>query len=138
MTTTGYKDLSGNDLSTLFDIYVTGIQANPTGYQLITGDDLNTIFAKFVTGTPVAATGYKISTGADLSTVFAPLPPPIPNFPTKQSSVLDIGKYVYANTDGTTCVFATQGSSPAGDTHSYLYWSDDFGATLNKATEVKK
>ena len=129
MTTTGYKDLSGNDLSTLFDTYVTGIQANPTGYQLITGADLNTRFAKFVTGTPVAATGYKISTGADLSTVFAPPP----NFPTKQSSVLNIGTFVYANTDGTTCVFATQGSSPAGDTHSYLYWSDDFGATLNKA-----
>jgi hypothetical protein len=59
---------------------------------------------------------------------------PVPAFPTAQSSVSGIGTYNCVSVDGANCVFATQGELPAGSPHSYLYWSNDFGATLNKAT----
>ena len=132
MATTGYKRLTGTaDLSTLFDTYVSGTQANPTGYKLANGNDLSTRFAPYVSGTQVTATGYKLANGDDISTLFAPI---IASFPTAQSSVPGIGNNVCVSMDGSNCVICCQGGAPAGDTYTFLYWSNDFGATLTKAT----
>lgn len=60
--------------------------------------------------------------------------PPVPAFPTVQASVPGIGTYNYVSMDGPNCVFATRGEIPAGSPYSYLYWSNDFGATLIRAT----
>lgn len=132
MATTGYNILTGPaDLSTVFDSYVSGTQVAPTGYKLANGDDLSTRFAPYVSGTQAAPTGYKLENGDDLRSVFAPTPPP---FPTVQSSVPGIGTYNCVSMNGSNCVFATRGEVPTGSPHSYLYWSNDFGATVTRST----
>ena len=134
MTTTGFKNSVGVDIGTLFDPYVSGSQATATGYLDLSGNDLSTRFAPYVSGSQSATTGYNIAAGSDLNAVFAPLTPPAPAFPTLQSSVIGIGKYTAANLDGSNMVMCCQGSLPVGDTYTYLYWSDNYASTLNKAT----
>jgi hypothetical protein len=135
MATTGYRDASNNDLSTIFDIYVSGTQANLTGYLDLSGNDLSTRFVPYVSGTQATATGYKLANGNDISNVFAPKPDPVPNFGTETTAFPGgAGNYQSVSMDGSNCVFSTQGGNAAGDARAYLYWSDNFGGTLNKAT----
>jgi hypothetical protein len=124
MATTGYRLSTGFDLSTVFDPYVSGTQSNPTGYQDASGNDLSTRFAPYVSGPQANPTGYKLSTGSDLSTVFTPN---APSFPVSRSPLL--GAYIFTSMDGPNIVVSTQSSLNA-----FLYWSVDFGQTLNKAT----
>lgn len=57
-----------------------------------------------------------------------------PNFPTYTTLFPgSIGNYQSANMDGDNCVFSTQGGR-GPSTNAYLYWSNNFGATLNRAT----
>ena len=127
---TGYLDSFGSDLNTRFAVGSGGVL---TGYKDLSGNDLNTRFAPYVSGAIGSLTGYKDLAGNDLNGRFAPVVPP-PNFPTLQSSVPNIGNVVYVDMDGVNCVVSTQGGSPAGDTYTYLYWSDNSGETLNRAT----
>jgi len=135
MTTTGYKNLAGVDIGTLFEPYVSGSHADVSGYLDLSGNDLNTRLAPYVSGSQSATTGYKNTLGFDLNTVFAP---PAPAFPTLQSSVYSLGyslgTYVHAYLDDTNMVMCCQGGTPSGDTYTYLYWSNDYGSTLNRAT----
>jgi len=55
-------------------------------------------------------------------------------FPTTQSTIPNFGNYVCVNLDGSNMVMCSQGGSPAGDPYTFLYWSDNFGETLTKAT----
>lgn len=136
MTTTGFKNSVGVDIGTLFDPYVSGTQATATGYLDLLGNDLSTRFAPYVSGSQSATTGYTITSGSDLNTVFAP---PAPAFPTLQSSVINIsgigiGNYTCVYLDGSNMVMCCQGALPAENTYTYLYWSDNYASTLNRAT----
>jgi len=128
MSTIGYIDSSGNDFVNRF---AAGSGGALTGYLDTSGNDLNTRFAPYVSGTTGTKTGYKDLSGNDLNGRFAPFP----NFPAQQSSVPGIGYPVCVNCDGTTCVMsALNAGYPSGDPYHYLYWSNDYCATLNKAT----
>lgn len=131
MSIIGYRDATGTDLSNIFEPYVSGTKGVPTGYLDLSRNDLNTRFAPYVSGAVGASTGYLDLSGNDLNTRFAPR---ATNYPTLQSSVSGIGSIVCVDMDGANCVVCTQGGSPAGDTYTYLYWSDNFCQTLNKAT----
>ncbi len=125
----GYLDSSGNDLKNRF---VAGSGGVLTGYKDLSGNDLNTRFAPYVSGAIGSLTGYKDLSGNDLNGRFAPYI--VSSFPTAQSSVPNIGNVVCVDMDGVNCVVSTQGGSPVGDTYTYLYWSDNSGETLNRAT----
>jgi hypothetical protein len=127
----GYLDSSGNDLSDLFAPYVTGTIGAQTGYKDLAGNDLNTLFAPYTSGATVRTTRYLDLSRNDLNTRFAPFP----SFPTVQSSVPNMGGNVCVDMDGVNCVVSTtMGGSPAGDTYTFLYWSNNACVTLNKAT----
>lgn len=62
-------------------------------------------------------------------------PPPAPAFPTSTTLFPgSYGNYQSVSMDGSNCVFSTQGGTVGGNANAYLYWSTDFGATLNQAT----
>ena len=129
-----YLDSSGNNLNSRFDPYVSGGIGALTGYLDSSGNDLNTRFAPYVSGTIGPRTGYLDSSGNDLNTRFAPLTI-IPNFPTQQSTIIGFAYPVCANSDGPNCVIsALNPGYPTGSPYHYLYWSDNYGSTINKAT----
>ena len=123
-----YKISTGVELSTLFEKYVSGTQATATGYLDLSGNDFSTIFAPYVSGTQTTETGYKIASGMDLNTVFAPF---VPNFPTIQSITSSNNNWIVDMKDGTNCVMSSHNLL---STPTFLFWSNDCGATLNKAT----
>ena len=131
MSTIGYTDLFGNDLSRRFAVYVSGGTGALTGYKDLSGNDLNTRFAAYVSGEKGALTGYLDLSGNDLNNRFAPY---VISFPTAQSSIPGMGNWNTIDVDGSNAVVSTQGGAPVGDTYTYLYWSDDYCATLNRAT----
>ncbi len=135
MSTIGYTDLFGNDLSRRFALYVSGATGALTGYKDLLGNDFNTRFAPYVSGSKGALTGYLDLSGNDLNNRFAPYVEIVVSaFPTAQSSIPGMGGYNTIDVDGVNCVVSTQGGFPSGDTYTYLYWSNDYCATLNRAT----
>jgi hypothetical protein len=55
-------------------------------------------------------------------------------FPSIKSSIPSFGFHVFVDLDGSNMVMSAQGGVPVGDPYTYLYWSDDYGVTLNIAT----
>lgn len=55
-------------------------------------------------------------------------------FPTMQSTIPNFGNSVFVDLDGSNMVLCSQGGRPVGNPYTYLYWSDNYGETLNIAT----
>ena len=122
------------DLDSVFELrQANDPSANPTKLYYPLGLDLCLRYKMWSGGAKSALTKYNViktdGTFQDLNQIFEPV---TPTFPTTQSSIPPLfGNYVCVDLDGSNMVMCAQGGVPTGDPHSYLYWSNNSGQTLN-------